>query len=186
MIHAVSSSAPLDGIPGAIIATAAVLTALTVLATFLWKRLLRPVKRLCEEVAEFLSDWRGTDGDQVRGIPARKSVPERLSEIEHEVHTNSGGSLKDGVQRIERDVTALHVKADDNGVRIDRLNDSQVVLASNLDRLDEKHAELRLRVERRNIQGDAFLGVALPILRQHGIELPEPNRHRRDGDGDGD
>ncbi|MEU5094956.1 hypothetical protein [Streptomyces sp. NPDC020996] len=72
----------------------------------LW-RLTRGVRRILTRVDEFVDDW--------NGVPARPGVPERpgvmtrldgieerLASVEHELHPNSGSSLRDAVDRVDR------------------------------------------------------------------------------------
>lgn len=68
-------------------------------------RLLRTAWRLGGRAGDFFDDWVGEPSRP--GVPARPGVMERLGRIEHEVTTNSGGSLKDAVKRIEDRVTNI-------------------------------------------------------------------------------
>lgn len=87
-----------------IISLAAVITALLILARFaglLW--------RFVRRVGHFLDDWFGEEARD--GQPARPGFPARIGElerrtaaIEHELHPNSGASLRDAVDRVERAV----------------------------------------------------------------------------------
>ncbi|GAA1026807.1 hypothetical protein GCM10009557_05800 [Virgisporangium ochraceum] len=70
----------------------------------------RWVRNRWRPVAAFLEDWNGRPGrpghDEVPGIPARLRVLEQsVATIRHEVTPNSGGSLKDAVDRIDAAVT---------------------------------------------------------------------------------
>lgn len=83
-----------------VIAAAAVLTALGVF----WKAG-KTVLRWARVIARFFADWNGEDARP--GVPARAGVMQRLGEfdsrlgtIEHELHPNSGTSLRDAVDRI--------------------------------------------------------------------------------------
>lgn len=84
------------------VAAAAIVAALGLL----W-RLTRGVRRVVTRVDEFADDW--------NGVPARPGVPERLgvmdrldriegrlARVEHELHPNSGTSLRDAVDRVDR------------------------------------------------------------------------------------
>lgn len=63
---------------------------------------------LARKVDQFMDDWYGEPGRA--GVPARPGMMERVAGIEqqlrHELHPNSGGSLRDAVdqanQRLER------------------------------------------------------------------------------------
>jgi hypothetical protein len=76
---------------------------------FVWPKIKR--------VGNFLDDW---DGEPAReGVPARPGVMMRLETLEydvasisHEVHLNSGQSIKDIAQRTEQKVDDLHVRVD--------------------------------------------------------------------------
>jgi hypothetical protein len=50
-------------------------------------------------VGHFLDDWFGEPARP--GFPGQSGVMERLARVEHEVHTNSGSSMRDAVNRIE-------------------------------------------------------------------------------------
>ncbi len=63
---------------------------------------IRAVRRIARTVDDFAEDWNGTP--ERRGVPARPGVMERLGRIEHELHPNSGLSLRDAVNRIEDSV----------------------------------------------------------------------------------
>lgn len=90
------------------IAAAAVAAALGLL----W-RMTRGVRRIVIRVDEFVDDWNGTAGRP--GVPGRPgvmtrldgiegelgSVTARLASVEHELHPNSGTSLRDAVDRVD-------------------------------------------------------------------------------------
>ena len=64
----------------------------------LW-RLARTVGRVVGRLDEFVDDWNGTPDRP--GVPGRPGVMTRLDSIEHELHPNSGGSLRDAVDRVD-------------------------------------------------------------------------------------
>lgn len=78
----------------------------------IWKTI-RPVWR---GVVQFLEDWRGEPGRPEAGVPERPGVMKRLATIEaegaataakvdkidHEVHPNSGSSLRDQVDNLTK------------------------------------------------------------------------------------
>lgn len=93
-----------------IVAAAAVVTALGVL----WRKVVRPALRWTRRTA------RRVDAtlDGLLGVPAKDDQPakpgiiermgrveQRLASIEHELHPNSGTSLRDAVDRVEQKVT---------------------------------------------------------------------------------
>ncbi|HEU5475703.1 MAG TPA: hypothetical protein VFV67_34110 [Actinophytocola sp.] len=85
---------------------AAIVTALGVL----WRSVGRPVLRTAKKASNFIDD---VVGEPARpGVPARpglmdrvQAVEKRLTAIEHELHPNSGTSLRDQVDAI-RDAVA--------------------------------------------------------------------------------
>ncbi|MGW7416145.1 hypothetical protein [Streptomyces sp. NPDC054863] len=93
---------------GAIVATAGALAVV-------W-RAVRPLRQLARRVEDFVDDWQGTEARP--GVPARLGVMSRLGAIEqqldaveHELHPNSGSSLRDAVDRVDHRTAQL---ADDN------------------------------------------------------------------------
>lgn len=85
----------------------------------LWKAVLS-LWRLARRVGHFLDDWGGEP--ERPGMPARPGIPERMAgveqnlgsmcdrlgtvetrtaRIEHELHPNSGASLRDAMDRVE-------------------------------------------------------------------------------------
>jgi hypothetical protein len=70
-------------------------------AALLWK-FLGGIRRIIKRVDEFIDDWNGTE--ERPGHPARPGVMARLEWIEHELKPNSGKSLRDSVDRIEREL----------------------------------------------------------------------------------
>ncbi|WP_086778039.1 hypothetical protein [Streptomyces griseus] len=88
--------------------------AVTVVAgvvTVLW-RLGRGVAATWQRLDQFIEDWYG-EGPRP-GVPARPGVLERvtgmelrLSRMEHELHPNDGGSLRDAIDEANRRLTNL-------------------------------------------------------------------------------
>jgi hypothetical protein len=85
---------------GWVIALAALLTAFTVI----W-RAVRTVLRWARRINDFFEDWNGQPARP--GVPERPGVMPRLADfdkrlksVEHELHPNSGASLRDAVDRI--------------------------------------------------------------------------------------
>ncbi|ACU35591.1 hypothetical protein [Actinosynnema mirum] len=89
----------------------------------LFRRVWRSVRPVWKGVREFLEDWRGEEGRP--GVPERPGVMARLATIEadsaeakarleqqaaalvaidHELHPNSGSSLRDQVDRVAKHV----------------------------------------------------------------------------------
>jgi hypothetical protein len=71
----------------------------------LW-RMSRGVRRIVVRVDEFVDDWNGVPprpGVAGRpGVMARlDGIEERLASVEHELHPNSGASLRDAVDRVD-------------------------------------------------------------------------------------
>ncbi|MFJ7523968.1 hypothetical protein ACIQ1S_03500 [Streptomyces griseus] len=69
-------------------------------------RATRSVRRIGGKVENFVDDWQGTDPRP--GVPARLGVmsrlgaiEDRLARVEHELHPNSGSSLRDAVDRVD-------------------------------------------------------------------------------------
>lgn len=77
----------------------AVLAAIAGGAALLW-RLLRGIRALINRVDQFLEDWIGVPDRP--GVPGRRGVMERLEWVEHELKPNSGTSLRDAVNRVEK------------------------------------------------------------------------------------
>ena len=86
-----------------------------VLAVLGW--VFRVIWRAFKRTDQFLEDWNGAAGD--RAHEARPGVMERLVQLEHsmtdiqgQVHLNSGHSMRDEVQRIEAAVEVLDGKVE--------------------------------------------------------------------------
>jgi hypothetical protein len=72
-------------------------------------RLMRSVARMARAMEELREDWQGEPGRP--GVPRRPGVMERLggielrlANVEHELHPNSGHSLRDAVDRVAKSV----------------------------------------------------------------------------------
>ncbi|MFE5258225.1 hypothetical protein [Streptomyces coelicoflavus] len=81
-------------------------TALAGILVMLW-RLVRGVRQVVTRVDDFVDDWQGVPGRP--GVPERPGVmarldaiESRLSRVEHEMQPNSGHSLRDAVDRVDR------------------------------------------------------------------------------------
>ncbi|GAQ61878.1 hypothetical protein [Streptomyces scabiei] len=93
----------------AIWAVAAV--AIAGLITLVW-RVWQGVRRVVERVDDLADDWNGTP--ERPGVPARPGVmarlhriEERVAAVEHELQPNSGHSLRDAVDRVDRRTRTL-------------------------------------------------------------------------------
>lgn len=85
---------------------AVAITAVAGLAAVLW-RAVRWAARLGRAVEQVIEDWSGTPARP--GVAARPGVMQtledhsaRLATIEHEVRPNSGSSMRDAVDRIDK------------------------------------------------------------------------------------
>ncbi|MEU9576332.1 hypothetical protein [Streptomyces chilikensis] len=90
---------------------AAGISAVAGAGTVLWRGV-RATRRLSRRVNEFMDDWQGEP--ERPGVPARPGVMERmasmedrLSRVEHELHPNSGASLRDAIDRVNRRLALL-------------------------------------------------------------------------------
>ncbi|WP_441251209.1 hypothetical protein [Kitasatospora sp. McL0602] len=63
----------------------------------------RGLRRILHRADQFWDDWQGTPPRP--GVPGHPGVMARLSAIEHELHPNSGASLRDAVNRIEAGIS---------------------------------------------------------------------------------
>ncbi|MBI0374717.1 hypothetical protein JBE27_00105 [Streptomyces albiflaviniger] len=75
-------------------------------ASGLLYRASRGARRLAERLGDLADDWQGTPARP--GVPPRPGVMQRLDAIEqqlaaveHELHPNSGTSLRDAVDRVD-------------------------------------------------------------------------------------
>ncbi|MGA5819741.1 hypothetical protein ACPC54_18010 [Kitasatospora sp. NPDC094028] len=73
----------------------------------------RWARRLTRTMDQFAEDWQGTAARP--GVPERPGMMQRVGDLEtvvadikHELHPNSGLSLRDAVNRIETKLTDLH------------------------------------------------------------------------------
>ncbi|WP_229713975.1 hypothetical protein [Streptomyces fuscichromogenes] len=69
--------------------------------------LVRWMRRIARGFGDFMDDWRGEAARP--GVPGRPGVMERLAlishrvaAIEHELHPNSGESVRDALDRVDR------------------------------------------------------------------------------------
>lgn len=79
----------------------------------------RPLRKTAKGFEQFLEDWHGIPErpgfDAIPGVPERLRILERnaradralLERIDHELHPNSGGSLRDQVNKSRDDLDAL-------------------------------------------------------------------------------
>lgn len=105
------TSITLGGIVGTILALGTMFGALWMMT--------RPLRRTSKGFEQFLEDWNGVPErpgfDAIPGVPERLRVLERnarqdralLERIEHELHPNSGGSLRDQVNKSRDDIDAV-------------------------------------------------------------------------------
>ncbi|CAM5609277.1 hypothetical protein GCM10010329_17460 [Streptomyces spiroverticillatus] len=106
-----SAATGVEQVDAAVIWCAA-LVAVTGAVTVVW-RATRAARRLARRVDEFVDDWQGTEARP--GVPGRPGVmarlvdieqqiagtAEQLAAVEHELHPNSGSSLRDAVDRVD-------------------------------------------------------------------------------------
>ncbi|MDH6134668.1 hypothetical protein P3T37_004072 [Kitasatospora sp. MAA4] len=85
---------------------AGAIVAVCTAAGILW-RATRALHSLARHVEDFVTAWAGTD--EHPGVVARLgAIEHRIGKIEHEVHPNSGLSLRDAVDRVDQR-TARHL-----------------------------------------------------------------------------
>ncbi|GAA2945886.1 MULTISPECIES: hypothetical protein [Streptomyces] len=89
-----------------VVVWAAATAAITAGLALLWA-MVRGIRRIVARVDEIVDDWQGIPGRP--GVEGRPGVMERLSGIEqrlsgveHELHPNSGHSLRDAIDRVDR------------------------------------------------------------------------------------
>lgn len=79
-------------------------------AVFFGLKFWKAVAPVFREIRNFLDDWKG---EQDRpGVPGRAGVMSRLSSIEHELHPNSGLSMRDAINRTEKQGKEMSDKLD--------------------------------------------------------------------------
>ena len=90
---------------------AAAAAGLTGVLAGVW-RLVRAVRRVLHRVEEIVDDWQGVPGRA--GVPARPGVMQRLDGLERavvaiadEMRPNSGSSLRDALDRVDRRTASL-------------------------------------------------------------------------------
>jgi hypothetical protein len=119
------TSITLGSIVGTLLAFGATLGALWLMT--------RPMRTTAKTIEQLREDWFGVPGRP--GFPAIPGVPERLAmleecaredrallqRIDHELHPNSGGSLRDQVNKTRDDVDALRRNVDQRVGEIPRL-----------------------------------------------------------------
>lgn len=103
-----------------LVALIVMVTALSMIAKFVW-----PVIKKWADLADDLM------GEKARpGVPARPGLMERMATVEektesihHEMFPNSGGSLRDAVDRQEQATARVEEKLDNDNRRISDLDD---------------------------------------------------------------
>jgi hypothetical protein len=85
------------------------ITAIAGVIALVW-RLTRGMRHLAARLGDLVDDWTGVPGRP--GVPGHEgvmarlgSIEDRLTAVEHELHPNSGASLRDAVNRIEQCIT---------------------------------------------------------------------------------
>ena len=109
------------------------LIAFAALSAALWA-MTRPFRRAAKGFEQFLEDWHGVPErpgfDAIPGIPERlrqlernaREDREKLKEIVHEIRPNSGGSLKDKVNKTAADMDEVRRSVDSRLTQINRLS----------------------------------------------------------------
>jgi hypothetical protein len=70
-------------------------------AAGLFWRITRSIHHLVRHVEDFVADWSGTE--EHPGVMTRLCrIEHRIGAIEHELHPNSGSSLRDAVDRVDQ------------------------------------------------------------------------------------
>jgi hypothetical protein len=65
----------------------------------------RKIAVIARRITHFLDDYLGVEGRP--GVPARPGLTERIQKIEHELHPNSGTSIRDSLDRVEAEITEI-------------------------------------------------------------------------------
>lgn len=91
-----------------IAAVLGVITGVGTTAGLMFSLVVKPLRNMVREFALWREDWAGEAARP--GVPARAGVMERLANIEEQLRTNGGASLRDAVARIEQNVSA-HLQA---------------------------------------------------------------------------
>jgi hypothetical protein len=125
--------------------TLGVCSALIVIAAA-WRAIINPLIHAARQIGRFLDDWYGRTDDLGRhnpGIRARLDAMEiKVDETHAQTQTNGGGSIKDAVNRIERNVHAIDHKLDMHILEALRRDDR---ISSHDERLDT--------IEHRRVEG---------------------------------
>lgn len=79
-------------------------------AAFFGVKLWKVVAPVFRAARDFLDDWKG-EPDRP-GVKGRPGVMERLGSIEHELHPNSGLSMRDAINRTEKQGKDMAEKLD--------------------------------------------------------------------------
>ncbi|WP_432158416.1 hypothetical protein [Streptomyces sp. bgisy153] len=86
------------------------------LGTLLW-RVMRAARRAVGRMDDLADDWLGVP--ERPGVPGRpgvmvrlRGIEERLTRVEHELQPNSGRSLRDAVDRVDRRTRTLAPESD--------------------------------------------------------------------------
>ena len=82
----------------------------TLVALFFGIKVWKALAPMLREIRNFLDDWKG-EPDRP-GVKGRPGVMSRLGSIEHELHPNSGLSMRDAINRTEEQGRAMGEKLD--------------------------------------------------------------------------